>query len=289
MADAKAQLRRDTPTLPPDPLLSSARSNSPAIVGYLAAFVMTAIATALAVSVDLGVTIPNLSLVFVVPVVIAGVAFGLGPSLCAAVLGALAYNFFLTEPRYSLAVDDPANIWAITLLFIVGLIVSGVAYTSGRRAIDAALLRRQSIVLQGYSRDVAAADSTEAIVSLTSEALAKLFQVPVVVMLVAEGRVVSVKKAASGAEPQEAEFETALSSLATNSIVHAGVYPAVNSRFDFWPVAITESQGVVIGLAFDPDERPAMPDTLVDIVRSLMALALGGRNLPAQQQRSIRR
>ncbi len=289
MANAKAQLRRDTPALPADPLLSSARSTSPAIVGYLAALAMTAVATALAVSVDLGVAIPNLSLIFVVPVVIAGVVFGLGPSLCAAVLGALAYNFFLTEPRYSLAVDDPANIWAITLLFIVGLIVSGVAYTSGRRAIDAALLRRQSIVLQGYSRDVAAADSTEAIVSLTSEALAKLFQVPVVVMLVAEGRVVSVKKAASGADPQEAEFETALSSLASDSVVRAGVYPAVNSRFDFWPVAITESQGVVIGLAFDPDERPAMPGTLVDIVRSLMALALGGRNFPAQQQRSIRR
>ncbi|ODT05597.1 MAG: hypothetical protein ABS58_15045 [Mesorhizobium sp. SCN 65-20] len=289
MADAKAHLRRDTPTLPADPLLSSARSNSLPIVGYLAAFVMTAVATALAVSVDLGVAIPNLSLIFVVPVVIAGVVFGLGPSLCAAVLGALAYNFFLTEPRYSLAVDDPANIWAIALLFIVGLIVSGVAYTSGRRAIEAALLRRQAIVLQGYSRDLVAADSAEAVVSLTSEALAKLFQVPVIVMLVAEGRVVFVKKSTSVAEPQEAEFETALSSLATNSIVHAGVYPAVNSRFDFWPVAITESQGVVIGLAFDPDERPAMPDTLVDIVRSLMALALGGRNLPAQQQRSIRR
>ena len=289
MADAKAHLRRDTPTLPADPLLSSARSNSLPIVGYLAAFVMTAVATALAVSVDLGVAIPNLSLIFVVPVVIAGVVFGLGPSLCAAVLGALAYNFFLTEPHYSLAVDDPANIWAIALLFIVGLIVSGVAYTSGRRAIEAALLRRQAIVLQGYSRDLVAADSAEAVVSLTSEALAKLFQVPVIVMLVAEGRVVFVKKSTSVAEPQEAEFETALSSLATNSIVHAGVYPAVNSRFDFWPVAITESQGVVIGLAFDPDERPAMPDTLVDIVRSLMALALGGRNLPAQQQRSIRR
>jgi K+-sensing histidine kinase KdpD len=70
-----------------------------------------------AVGVDRGVTIPNLSLVFVVPVVIAGVGFGLGSSLCSAILGALAYNFFLTEPRYSLVVDDPANIWAIGLLF----------------------------------------------------------------------------------------------------------------------------------------------------------------------------
>ncbi|WP_352509179.1 DUF4118 domain-containing protein [Mesorhizobium sp. M0048] len=52
-----------------------------------------------------------------------------------AILGALAYNFFLTEPRHTLIVDDPANIWAIGLLFVVGLVVSGVAFTSRRRAI----------------------------------------------------------------------------------------------------------------------------------------------------------
>jgi K+-sensing histidine kinase KdpD len=102
-------------------------------VRYLASFVMTAVATVVAVVVDNTATIPNLSLVFVVPVIIAGVSLGLGPSLFSAILAALAFNFFLTEPRYSLAVDDPANIWAIGLLFVVGLIVSGVAFTSHRR------------------------------------------------------------------------------------------------------------------------------------------------------------
>ncbi len=73
---------------------------------------MTGVATAVAVGVDSKVTIPNLSLIFVVPVIIAGVSLGLGPSLCSAILGAIAFNFFLTEPRYTLVVDDPANIWA---------------------------------------------------------------------------------------------------------------------------------------------------------------------------------
>lgn len=284
MAGAKSKLRRDiTPLLPADPPLSASPSNSPAVVGYLVAFAMTAITTVLAISVDLGVRIPNLSLIFVVPVVIAGVAFGLGPSLFSALLGALAYTFFLTQPRYSLVVNNPANVWAIGLLFIVGLIVSGVAYTSARRAIDAAILRKQAAVLQAYSRDVVAADSTETIVSLTSDALAALFRVPVVVMLVAEGKVVSVKKTVSGLEPQEAEFEMALSSLATETVVRAGIYPALTSRFDFWPVATAVDQCAVIGLAFDSDERPPTPDTLVDIVRSIMALALERRHFPVSR------
>jgi K+-sensing histidine kinase KdpD len=88
---------------------------------------MTAAATVVAIGVDSKVNIPNLSLVFVVPVIVAGVSLGLDPSLCSAILGALAFNVFLTEPRYSLTVDDPTNIWAIALLFVVGLITSGVA------------------------------------------------------------------------------------------------------------------------------------------------------------------
>jgi len=271
VADVESKLRQDiTPAPDAAPLFGPVASE---LMRYLASIVMTAAATVVAVGVDSNVTIPNLSLVFVVPVIIAGVSLGLGPSLCSAILGALAFNFFLTEPRYSLAVDDAANIWAIGLLFVVGLIVSGVAFTSRQRATEAALLRRQTTVLQGYSRDVVAADNTNAIVSITSQALAALFKVPVVVMLVAEGRVVSLEQVGD-LEPREAELEAALSSLATATVVRSGVYPNLTSRFDFWPVETAEGQKAVIGLAFDPDERPSAPDTPVNIVVSVLALVL---------------
>jgi two-component system sensor histidine kinase KdpD len=234
---------------------------------------MTAMATIVAVGVDSEVRIPNLSLVFVVPVIVAAVGFGLGPSLCSAILGALAYNFFLTEPRYSLAVDDPANIWAIGLLFAVGVIVSGVAFTSRRRAIEASLLRRQATLLQSYSRDVVAADNAKAFVSITSQTLAALFDVPVLIILVRNGKVVSLERV-GGVEPQDAELEAAHSSLASGTVVRAGIYPNLASRFDFWPVATAVGQSAVIGLAFDPDERPWEPSVLVDIVVSLLGLAL---------------
>src|SRR5258705_4178029 len=271
VADVEPKLRQDSTPMPDtDPLLGSVAAE---VVRYLASIAMTAVATVVAVGVDSKVTIPNLSFVFVVPVIIAGVSLGLGPSLCSAILGALAFNFFLTEPRYTLAVDDPANIWAIGLLFVVGLIVSGVAFTSHRRATEAALLRRQASVLQGYSRDLVAADNTKAIVSITSQALAALFQVPVVVMLVTEGTVVSLERVGD-TEPREAELEAARSSLATGTVVRGGIYPHLASRFDFWPVKTAEGQNAVIGLAFDPDERPSAPDALVNIVASVLALVL---------------
>jgi hypothetical protein len=277
--DVESKLRPAVaPASDAEPLLGPVASE---LMRYLASIAMTAAATVVAVGVDSKVTIPNLSLVFVVPVIIAGVGLGLGPSLCSAILGALAFNFFLTEPRYSLAVDDPANVWAIGLLFVVGLIVSSVAFTSRQRATEVALLRRQATVLQGYSRDVVAADNTNAIVSITSRALAALFQVPVVVMLFSEDKVVS-REQVGDVEPQEAELEAARSSLATGTVARSGVYPDLASRFDFWPVETAEGQKAVIGLAFDPDERPPAPDTLVNIVVRVLALVLDRQHVRRQ-------
>jgi two-component system sensor histidine kinase KdpD len=221
---------------------------------YLAALAMSAIAAALAVSVDSQVAIPNISLIFVVPVTVAAVAFGLGPSLFAAILGALAYNFFLTEPRYTLMVDDPANIWAIGLLVVVGMIVSGVAFTARRRASEAGALARQVSMLHGYSRDLMAGGGTRARAILTAKTLAELFKVPALAVTVSKGAIGSVDRAGD-MEPIGSELEAARSSLATGRAVQAGVYPAVTSRFDFWPVATGDRQGFVLGLAFD---RPSV-------------------------------
>jgi Trk K+ transport system NAD-binding subunit len=113
----------------------------------------------------------------------------------------------------------------------------------------------------------------QAIASITCQALAALFQVPAVVMLVTEDRVVLLEKVGD-VEPQEADLEAARTSLATETVARSDIYPNLASRFDFWPVKTADGQNAVIGLAFDPDERPSAPDVPVDIVVSVLALVL---------------
>jgi K+-sensing histidine kinase KdpD len=281
MSDQKATSPGEiTPLTNTDPLPAAQLFTAPLAVRYIATLLMTAFATAIAVGIDDRVTIPNLSLIFVIPVVVAGVAFGLGPSLFSAILGALAYNFFLTEPRYTLMVDDPANVWAIALLFVCGCIASAVASTARRKADDVALLKRQTEALQGYSRDTLTADNTGATIHNTASALEAMFQVPVVVMIQSQAAMDLVEKRGM-LEPVEVELEAARASLATSSAVPARAYPFDSSRFDFWPVPTTTGQQVVIGLAFDPDERPPTPGVLVEIVVSILALALDRQKLQA--------
>jgi two-component system sensor histidine kinase KdpD len=281
MARIESGLDEETaPLRTTDPFLLEAPSQAPALTGYFASVLMTAAATVVAIGIDSGMSIPNVSLVFVIPVIIAGVSFGLGASVCSAILGALAYNFFLTEPRYTLEVSDPANVWAIALLFFVGLIVSSVAFTSRRRAINAALLTKQANLLRDYSRDIGAANDTKALVSTTSTTLKALFDVPAVVILMNGNDVVPVTSI-DGAELLATDLEAARSALAMGSVARAGVYPAVASRFDFWPVTTTAGQSAVIGLAFAPDQRPLSSDMSVDIIARILGLALDNQHLRA--------
>ncbi|MDL2408624.1 DUF4118 domain-containing protein [Rhizobium calliandrae] len=248
-------------------------TDAPRVARYLATFVMTALATVVTVGLDREVTIPNLSLIYVLPVVAAGVIFGLGPSLFSAVLGALAYNFFLTEPRYSLIVNDPANVWAIGLLFVVGCIASTVASIARRKADDAILLRRQMAILQTCSRDITAAEDTKAIASIAADILEAIFEVPVVVVDLSEGVAQFVERRGN-VQLTEIEIEAARSTLTTGEHVTAGIYPFDVSRFDFWPVTTRDARHMIVGLAFLPLQRPSDPSTLVDVVRGLLALAL---------------
>ena len=73
-----------------------------AFARYGLALALLAAATLAAVLFDQLTHAPNLSLVFVLPVVIAGASLGWGPALTAAVGGSLAFNFFLIAPRYTL-------------------------------------------------------------------------------------------------------------------------------------------------------------------------------------------
>ncbi|MFS8112338.1 DUF4118 domain-containing protein [Rhizobium jaguaris] len=242
-------------------------SNLPSVVQYLASLIMAALATAVAAGFDRYETIPNLSLIYVLPVVISSVAFGLGPALFSALLGALAYNFFFTEPRLSLAVADTSNIWAIALLFIVGCIISTIVWTKRRDKEELDRVHLYQDKLQTYARQMIAATSAEEATSLTRSALASIFQAPVAVIFARNDDL----EVDSGTRLAQAEIDAAKTASASNAVVAGGVYPFDKSRFDFWPARTTSDRTIVIGVAFDPERRPANPDATVEIV----ALMLG--------------
>jgi two-component system, OmpR family, sensor histidine kinase KdpD len=91
--------------------------------------------TTLAVALALGLSwilnrflpLPNLSLVFLMPVLFAGVRYGLWPSLYAAVLGFSVYNFFFTEPYLTFVVHNTGDLATLVFYLLVAVVVGNMA------------------------------------------------------------------------------------------------------------------------------------------------------------------
>src|SRR5262249_39264655 len=98
-------------------------------------------------------------------------------------------------------------------------------------------------------------------------------EVPAVILLVKDGKKVPAKRTGD-VELENGELEAAQSSLATGTVLRGGVYPYLSSRFDFWPVQTAKGEKAVIGLAFDPNERPSAPDTPVKLIACVLALVI---------------
>src|SRR5664279_4704746 len=71
--------------------------------------------------------IPNLSMLFLLAVLLTGVSFGIWPAIYASVLSFLVYNFFFIEPIYTFTVAEPYELLALVIFLVVAVITSALA------------------------------------------------------------------------------------------------------------------------------------------------------------------
>lgn len=242
------------------------------VVGYAASAALVAAAAIVAFAVDHIVDAPNLSLVFVLPVIVAAAAYGWGPALSSAVLGVAALDFFFIEPRYTFVVANPTDIWALVLLLAVAAIVSTVAAQSRGRALAARKAAEQAEALHAVAHAVIKAESPEALMHTAADALGRIFEAPAAILTEQAG-VLTPVASSRGARLQAADLEAAQWALANGKSTRGETYPFDRATFDFWPVQMRHDRRLVLGVKITggPDGRPAGPDRYVDLIAGYLA------------------
>ena len=254
----------------------------PAPGRYVVSALLVAAATVVALVVRNLIAAPNLTLIFVLPVIVAGVIFGWGPSLAAVILGVTAFDFFFTYPYFSLRIASPSDIWAAGLLLVVAAITTSVAAQSRRRAVEAALAAERAEALQKLAQVVIAARPRTEVLQAAADALHRIFEAPAAIFLREDG---TLRRAAAAGGPRitPADEAAAEAALADRLHVRAESYPFDQSEFEFWPVAPTTGGGCVVGVAFaSAAERPERPERYVDVVSAYLAVALEAGERPAR-------
>ncbi len=151
---ARGTARPSTPSGNGNEGIAAELDRLPVLAHYGLLVLLVAAAVLLALLVQYLIARPNLSLIFVLPVVLAATTFGWGPSMTASLTSVVADDFFFTEPRYSLAIASPSDLWATGLLLVIAAAVSTLAAEARRRAIDARQAADQAMALQALAHVV---------------------------------------------------------------------------------------------------------------------------------------
>lgn len=100
---------------------------------------------------------PDFVMLYLLVIGFAAARFGRGPSLLASGLSVLAYDFFFVPPFYTFVVANERHLLTFAMMFVVGLLTSGLTLRIRRQEQEARARERRTGTLYRLSRDLGSA------------------------------------------------------------------------------------------------------------------------------------
>jgi len=158
---------------PPQPATKSQKE--PRVPGGRASFLAAGTGALLATATSWTVFGPqqlaDVVMIYLLGIVLVSLRFGYGPSLFAAVLSVLCFDFFFIPPFYTFAIHDLSHIVTFGVMCLVALVISGLTERVRAQA-DAADRREQrTAALYALSRELPAAKRIQDIADIAARHL----------------------------------------------------------------------------------------------------------------------
>ena len=237
------------PRQPIDWLFDAPRTVGPYFEGVLT----TAVATGVGVLIDTHVNLSNISLVYVVPVLIAAARHGLIPSLWVSSLSVLCYNFFFLPPLYEFTITDPANVVALFFFMFVSIAASALGTRTRAQAEAARREARTTAELYAFSRKIAGVIELDDLLWIVVTHLARLLNAEVSMLMPDKSVSEAGKLTLRAAFPPDSEFSQADLAAArwswnSEKPTGRGTDTLPGGRWLFTPIQTSRSSIGVIGI-----------------------------------------
>jgi len=150
-------------------------------------FLYATLAIGAALAIGEGLTaltpIPNLSMLFLVAVLLIALNFGIWPAIYASALSFAVYNFFFIPPLYTFTIAEPYELLALVIFLIVAVITSALAGRVREQATVSASRMRAMRRLYEFTRRLSGLASLDAVAEgAASEIHASLSRAVVVLL-----------------------------------------------------------------------------------------------------------
>jgi two-component system sensor histidine kinase KdpD len=137
-------------------------------------------------------------MVFLLGIVLVSMRFGSGPSLLAAVLSVLAFDFIFVPPYFSFAVTDLSHFVTFGVMFFVSLVISGLTNRIRDQADAARGRERRTASLYAVSRELGTATARPALLQAAAQHVNEVFDVKVAMLLPGRGDELDIVHADEG-------------------------------------------------------------------------------------------
>ena len=250
--------------------------------GVGAALMSVAIAVGIGRLLELWLRLPNLSMVFLIPVIFCAVRFGLSASIAASLLSFLAFDFFFVDPRYEFTISQPHEFLSLIAFLLVAVITAMLASRVREQSLGMRTRAQAAQSLFEFSRKLSAAVSLDEVLWAAAAHAQKTLDMRCIVLLRPTDGELSIHAAWPPVDELDAgEAGAARWTLEKSEPAgwRTGTLP--NVRFQFRPLATP--RGVVGVCGFEPkiakeplsaqDERlltSILEQTAIAIDRSLL-------------------
>ena len=219
---------------------------------YLVSTMIVGAATGLGELLSALVELPNISLVYLTAVLVSAVFYGLWPSLFAALLSALAYNFFFMPPLYTFTIADPANVLSLVFFFAVATLVSNLTGRAREQAVTLRQQARTTVELYTFSRQLARTAALPDLLQAAMEQIASMLDLAVVILMprVTRGKTELTVQAAHPAGQALDERELAAAHWTLNNGKPSGrdAETLPGGKWLFLPIKTAREVTAVLGL-----------------------------------------
>ncbi|RCI76355.1 sensor histidine kinase KdpD [Pseudomonas aeruginosa] len=223
---------------------------------YLLALLATALASGLAWIVAHLLELPNISLVFLMAVLLVAVRSSLMPALLCAVASFLAYDFLFIPPHFSFAIHRHEDLLSLAFfLFMAGL--TGNLAARQRRQLEALRdTQEETSLLLELSRKLTAATDRQAVLAAAAQQFDDWKDVEVCLL----GQVNGEWKTEAGVQRQLADQERVAADWAWAHDPPAGLGTGTlpGGRWWWWPLSAEEGPLALFGVA-PLDGQPLSP------------------------------
>jgi two-component system sensor histidine kinase KdpD len=240
---------------------------------YIVSIVLIAVITGIGLLAKSFISPANLIMLYLLAVVVIAFKRGLLPAIFTAIIGVLAFDFFLIRPYFTFRIADTEYLITFAGMLIIGGLISLLVTRSREHAEAAQAREKETATLYALSQDLAVAVNADSIILAVAKHVDEIFRWESVFLL-PDGENLVEHTTHSGLKLDPDEMAVAIWAFKHGAIAGYDTDTLHSSRLRYIP--LQSSQGVLGIMGVKPEE----PDGIItpEQARILTAFA----NLTAQ-------